>query len=79
MSPLVPMSGRHLSADALLRTLKGCFQKIPDHRPKADISLSDARLSGFALFALKDPSLLAFEERRQSGNLQTLNDNMLCD
>ena len=68
----VPKSRQHLSADALLRTLKGCFQQIPDHRPKPDIALSDALLSGFALFALKDPSLLAFEERRQSGNLQTL-------
>ena len=68
----VPKSRQHLSADALLRTLKGCFQQIPDHRPKADISLSDALLSGFALFALKDPSLLAFEQRRQTGNLQTL-------
>lgn len=68
----VPKSRQHLSADALLRTLKGCFQQIPDHRPKPDIALSDALLSGFALFALKEPSLLAFEERRQSGNLQTL-------
>ena len=67
-----PKSRRHLSADPLLRTLKGCFQQIPDHRPKPDIPLSDALLSGFALFALKDPSMLAFEQRRQTGNLQTL-------
>lgn len=29
-----------------------------------EISLPDALMSGFALFSLKDPSLLAFDERR---------------
>ena len=29
------------------------------------ISLADALMSGFAVFSLKDPSLLAFDERRK--------------
>jgi hypothetical protein len=58
----VPKIREHLSADALHRTLKEAFQQIPDHRPTPDISLPDALLAGFALFSLKDPSLLAFED-----------------
>ncbi len=60
---------KHLSADALFRLLKSGFDKIPDHRSKdVKISLADALMSGFAMFSLKDPSLLFFEERRIGGN-----------
>ena len=31
-----------------------------------DISIADALMSGFAVFSLKDPSLLAFDERREA-------------
>lgn len=68
----LPQIRRELSADALHRTLNTAFSKIPDHRPKPDIALRDALLSGFALFSLKDPSLLAFDARRSAGNLQDL-------
>ncbi len=34
---------------------------------------ADALMSGFAVFSLKDPSLLAFDERREAdGNLETI-------
>ena len=68
----VPKTRRHLSADALHRTLCDSFEQIPDHRPQPDIPLRDALLSGFALFSLKDPSLLAFDARRVDGNLRSL-------
>lgn len=43
------------------------FQKVADHRPSnVEIPLADALMSGFAMFSLKDPSLLAFDERRQT-------------
>lgn len=59
----------YLNADALLVSLKRSFNKIPDHRPgDVDISLSDAIMSGFAMFSIKDPSLLAFDNRRKEGN-----------
>jgi hypothetical protein len=50
------------------------FAKIEDQRTEnANISLRDALMSGFALFSLKDPSLLAFEERREEPeNLRTV-------
>lgn len=57
---------KHLHADALFRTLRKGFDKIDDHRNgTVGISLTDTLMSGFAVFSLKDPSLLAFDERRR--------------
>lgn len=57
---------KHLGADALLRTLSSCLSKVPDHRTDdADIPLHDALMSGYAVFSLKCPSLLAFDKQRQ--------------
>lgn len=57
---------KHLSADGLFKMVKKEFKKIADHRPtNVEIPLDDALMSGFAMFSLKDPSLLAFDERRQ--------------
>lgn len=56
---------KHLSADALISRVHSSFSKIPDHRDaNAKISLEDALMSGFAVFSLKDPSLLTFDGRR---------------
>jgi len=64
---------KHLSADALYALVREGFGRIPDHRePEPPIPLADALMSAFALFALKDPSLLAFEQRRNNANLQAL-------
>lgn len=68
---------KHLSADALFRSVRCGFDKIPDHRPgDVDISLTDALMSAFAMFSLKDPSILAFEERikdeEESHNLSSI-------
>ena len=59
-------SRKHLSADALFRNISESFQDILDPRTgTSDISLPDALMSGLAVFAFKDPSLLAFDQRRQ--------------
>ena len=64
---------KHLSADALIRCVREGFQHVRDGRDrKATISLADALMSGFALFSLKDPSLLAFDKRRNDQNLKNL-------
>ncbi len=56
---------KHLSADGLFKLTHKEFGKIKEHRiMNIDIRLDDALMSGFALFSLKDPSLLAFDERR---------------
>lgn len=69
----VPRVRKHLSADALYELLRLRFEKIPDHRGrKCSISLADALMSALAMFSLKDPSLLAFEERRNDENMRNL-------
>jgi len=63
-----------LSADSLFSTVRGGFEQIADWRAaNASLSLSDALMSGFAMFSLKDPSLLAFDERRRTdSNLRSI-------
>jgi hypothetical protein len=64
---------KHLSADALFALVGGSFAQVPDsRRPDSPIPLPDALMSAFAMFSLKDPSLLAFDQRRNDGNLKTL-------
>jgi len=72
-----------ISASNLIQTVRSGFEKIPDHRASnAKISLVDALLSGFAMFSLKDSSLLEFDERREKdGNLKRIYGltNIPCD
>jgi hypothetical protein len=71
MAIRAPKTRRHLSADALLGLLRTGFTDIADHRPgDPDIALTDALMSAFAMFSLKSPSLLAFDQERTEGNLQ---------
>ena len=56
---------KHLHADALIDTLRRRFATLPDARVQPTCLLADALMSGFAMFALKDPSLLAFEAPSQ--------------
>ena len=62
---------KHLHMDAMISSLHQKAAAIPDPRKgTVDISLPDAVMSGFAMFSLKDPSLLAFDKRRcNDGNL----------
>jgi hypothetical protein len=63
------MARKDLSADALFRLVRSGFGQIADTRSgEVAIPLGDALMSGFAMFSLKDPSLLAFDERRQDPN-----------
>src|SRR3970040_847408 len=64
---------KQLSADALYDLVRSSFAQVPDpRRADSPIPLPDPLMSAFALFALKDPSLLAFDQRRSDGNLKTL-------
>lgn len=62
---------KHLKMDAMPSALHQGFSAVSDsRRGKVDICLADALMSGFAMFSLKDPSLLAFDEsHRNDGNL----------
>jgi hypothetical protein len=60
---------KDLSADALFRVLRAQFGSLPDPRSaEVDIPLNDALMAAFAMFSLKDPSLLAFDHRRRDPN-----------
>ena len=49
------------------------FSKVSDCREgNINISMADALMSGFAMFSLKDPSLLAFDKRRETDETLTL-------
>ncbi len=58
---------KQLKADALFASIGQEFKKIPEFRTgNIDISIPDALMSAFAMFSLKDPSLLQFDNRRQN-------------
>jgi len=65
---------KYLSASGLFSLVYTGFEKIKDLRAdNQKISLTDALMSAFAMFSLKDASLLAFDERRvEDGNLKRL-------
>jgi hypothetical protein len=66
---------RHLSPDNLYRLVRSEFHDVADHRSgSVQISLEDALMAGYAVFALKAPSLLAFDNQRISDefNLKSL-------
>src|SRR5262249_12228808 len=65
---------KSLCADSLISTVYKQFQKIPDPRelPKtAPISFTDVLMAGLAVFGLKFPSLLQYDQNRK-----TLDDNL---
>lgn len=64
---------KYLSID-LVQGLRERFEAIPDPRRSAstDHSLADSLMAAFAMFSLKDPSLLAFDLRRQDQSLMNL-------
>ena len=75
-----------LSADSLFRRLRSHFDSLPDPRPRSDairIPLGDVLMSAFAMFSLKDPSLLAFDHRRRNplDNFRSISgiDRVPCD
>src|SRR5437660_251330 len=60
---------QHLHFDALVQLARQSFERIADRRRSPAFSLSDALMSGLAVFSLKDPSLLAFCRRTVDHNL----------
>ena len=59
------MHRKNLNADYLYSMVKDCFGRVGEHRKglgNVKISVADALMSGLAVFALKKPTLLSFEE-----------------
>ncbi len=65
---------QYTSASNLIETVRTGFEQIPEHRASnATIPMTDALMSGFAMFSLKDSSLLEFDKRRaKESNLQNI-------
>ena len=63
-----------LTASGLYAIVREGFGQVADPRTAdSGIALQDILMSGFALFSLKDPSLLAFDARRkEASNLQSV-------
>jgi hypothetical protein len=56
---------RPITTKSLLKAVRSGFGQIADHRAgNASINLTDALMSGFGMFSLKDSSLLEFDDRR---------------
>lgn len=74
---VLPPLRKHLSTPGLLRAIRACFATVVDTRTGCDIPLVDALMSGLAVFGLKYPSLLKFDEAVHNeavirSNLQSL-------
>lgn len=68
---------RNISGAALHRIIASTFQETPDYRQRyssRSLGLKDVLMSGFAVFALKYPSLLQFDKQRSKdkGKLKAL-------
>lgn len=81
---------KQLSATGMLQKVRSIFEEVPEpsrspQGVKARISLSDCLMSGLAVFGLKFPSLLQFDESQEEEairhNLKTLYgvDEVPCD
>ena len=61
---------KHLSAPGLLQVIRQRFSVIPDknsaQKKRDRIKLVDCLMSGFAVFSLKFPSLIKFDEEKIS-------------
>lgn len=70
----IPNPRRFLSADALIDRLRRRFQDVPDRRQASGTkySMTDTLMAAFAMFSLKDPSLLAFQERADEPSIKRL-------
>ena len=69
-----PKTRRHLSFDPLNRQIRLRAKQLPETRDEADCkySMADAVMSAIAMFALKGPSLLFFQQRRNDENIKSL-------
>jgi len=70
--PAVPKPRRGLSADALHDTLGRRFETVPDARRQASCkySMVDTLMSAFAMFATKEPSMLAYQDHQRELHIE---------
>jgi hypothetical protein len=59
-----------LCAPGLLKEARRCFESIPDPVASRGITQSDCLMSGLAVFGLKYPSLLQFDQNQNEPLIQ---------
>jgi hypothetical protein len=68
---------KHLFLPGLLERVRRTFDKIEDNvRQRTAITLTDCPMSGMAMFGLKYPSLLQFEERTRNNKNSPVTHNL---
>lgn len=70
----LPHVRRHLNADALIALLRDRFGDVADGRRQESVehTMVDTLSAAFAMFSLKEPSLLSFEERKEEEAIDRL-------
>lgn len=70
----LPRQKRYLNADYLVQTLRRRFEDVADSRRQksTDFTMVDTLMAAFAMFSLKEPSLLSFEEREDEQAINRL-------
>lgn len=70
----LPRQKRYLNADYLVQTLRRRFEDVADSRRQksTDFTMVDTLMAAFAMFSLKEPSLLSFEEREDEQAIDRL-------
>ena len=53
---------KDLSMPGLLREMRECFDRVPDLIISRGITLSDCLMAGLAMFSLKIPSMLKYDQ-----------------
>ena len=70
---LIPIKpSKHQSFDPLIKVIRDAAETLPDQRADSHYSIADGVMSAVAMFSLKDPSLLAFQERRNDQNMKNI-------
>ena len=59
---------KDLSMPGLLREMRECFDRVPDLIISRGITLSDCLMAGLAMFSLKIPSMLKYDQFRLDEN-----------
>lgn len=70
----IPRKKRYLNADYLIKVLRRRFECVADTRRhgSTDYTMADTLMAAFAMFSLKEPSLLSFEEREDETAIHRL-------
>ena len=77
--PLPKVMHDDFSAPALLNQVRKVFEKVKDPRRYGQqFSLTDVLMSGLAVFSLKFPSLLKFDEKRNEARIRANLQSLFC-